>query len=198
MDYINKIKNHLEESNGIITAAYCRENHIPTVYLSRLVDRGVLNKTAPGIYLTENGDYDEFYFFQHRYKQAIFSYETALFLLGVTDKIIEKMDVTVSNHYKFNAVLPNVNVHFVKKEWLGLGVTETKTMFGNSVRVYNYERTLCDFILHREAMDPEAYINLIKSYPKYESRNVHQLYEIARIMNIAGKVQEIMEVVYEF
>lgn len=108
------------------------------------------------------------------------------------------MDVTVSNHYKFNAVLPNANVHFVKKEWLGLGVTETKTMFGNSVRVYNYERTLCDFILHREAMDPETYINLIKSYPKYESRNVHHLHEIARIMNIAGKVQEIMEVVYEF
>lgn len=39
MDYIEQIKKHLDQSGGIITAKICGEKNIPTVYLSRLVNR---------------------------------------------------------------------------------------------------------------------------------------------------------------
>ena len=57
------------------------------MYLSRLLKDGKLLRVKKGIYITKDGDYDEYYFFQHQYKKAIFSYETALYLLGQTDKI---------------------------------------------------------------------------------------------------------------
>ena len=195
MNYTKQIKEHLERYGGIITTSYCRENMIPTVYLSRMVHEGVLNRVSKGIYLFKNGDYDEFYFFQYRYKKAIFSYETALYLLKVTDKIIQTMDVTVSANYKFNKTIPGISVHYVKKAWLDLGVVEGKTMFGNIVWVYSYERTICDFILHKNEMDIEVYIKLLRSYTSYENKDVHKLYDIATKMGIANEVREIMEVI---
>lgn len=197
MNYEDKIKEYLKKSNGIITTAYCRENRIPTIYLTRLVDQGLLNQAAPGIYLAENGDNDELYFFQYRYKKTVYSYETALFLLGVTDKIIQKIDVTVSRNYKFNEKDDKINVHYVKKEWLDLGKIEAMTMFGNPVRAYSYERTLCDFVLHKEEIEPEVYVQAIRSYAQYEKRDIYLLYRIATEMGIIEKIREIIEITYE-
>lgn len=197
MNYRKQIEIHLKKSGGIITSAYCRENNIPTVYLSRLAKEGKLFRVQKGIYIIEDGDYDEYYFFQYQYGKAIFSYETALFLLGVTDKIPWRIDVTVYNGYKFNGKQETLNINYVKKSIYNLGIIQKKTMFGNIVNVYSYERILCDFIYNKEKMDTEVYVKLIRSYSKYKDKDIHSLYEIARKMGIEDKVKEVMEVVYE-
>ena len=197
MNYRKQIEIHLKESGGIITSAYCRENNIPTVYLSRLAKEGKLFRVQKGIYIIEDGDFDEYYFFQYQYGKAIFSYETALFLLGVTDKIPWRIDVTVYNGYKFNEKQDTHNINYVKKSIYNLGIIQKKTMFGNTVNVYSYERILCDFISNKEKMDTEVYVKLIRSYSKYKDKDIHSLYEIARKMGIEDKVREVMEVVYE-
>lgn len=197
MNYRKQIEIHLKKSGGIITSAYCRENNIPTVYLSRLAKEGKLFRVQKGIYITKDGDYDEYYFFQYQYRKAIFSYETALFLLGVTDKIPWRIDVTVYNGYKFNEKQDTFNINYVKKSIYNLGIIQKKTMFGNTVNVYSYERILCDFISNKEKMDVEVYAKLIRSYSKYKDKDIHSLYEIARKMGIEDKVKEVMEVVYE-
>lgn len=196
LEFKNQIKEYLEKSGGIITSVYCRENNIPTIYLTRFVRQGFLKKAANGIYLTEEGNFDEFYFFQYQYKKTIFSYETALYLMGVTDKIPQLFDVTVGNGYKFNQAIPKLNVHYVKKENFNIGVREVNTMFGNSVRVYSYERTLCDFISHKEKIDPEVYVKSLRSYSSYREKDIHYLYEIAGKMDIVDEVREIMEIAY--
>ena len=197
MDYKKQIEKYLEKSGGIITASYCRSKKIPTVYLSRLVREGDLLRAAEGLYISEEGMYDDYYYFQYRFKKAVFSYETALHLLGVTDKIPQGMDVTVYYSYKFNEVPTTVSIHYINKEIHGLGVVEARTMFNNPVRVYSYERTLCDFIAHEDKMDREVYIKLIRSYAKYAKRDIHALYEIATRMGIDKEVKTLMEVVYE-
>ncbi|WP_339074646.1 type IV toxin-antitoxin system AbiEi family antitoxin domain-containing protein [Clostridioides difficile] len=197
MNYRKQIEIHLKKSGGIITSAYCRENNIPTVYLSRLAKEGKLFRVQKGIYITKDGDYDEYYFFQYQYRKAIFSCETALFLLGVTDKIPWRIDVTVYNGYKFNEKQDTLNINYVKKSIYNLGIIQKKTMFGNTVNVYSYERILCDFISNKEKMDVEVYVKLIRSYSKYKDKDIHSLYEIARKMGIEDKVKEVMEVVYE-
>ncbi|MDU1023913.1 MAG: type IV toxin-antitoxin system AbiEi family antitoxin domain-containing protein [Peptoniphilus harei] len=197
MNYRKQIEIHLKESGGIITSAYCRENNIPTVYLSRLVKEGKLFRVQKGIYIIEDGDFDEYYFFQYQYRKAIFSYETALFLLGVTDKIPWRIDVTVYNGYKFNEKQDTLNINYVKKSIYNLGIIQKKTMFGNIVNVYSYERILCDFISNKEKMDTEVYVKLIRYYFKYKDKDIHSLYEIARKMGIEDKVREVMEVVCE-
>lgn len=181
--------------SGMITTAYCRKAGIPTIYLSRLMREGVIKRVGRGVYLAGEGSWDEYYFFQHRYTKAIFSYETALHLLGVIDKIPQVMDVTVHRSYKFNEAMDGVLVHYVEPRIHELGVVEAPTMFGNHVRIYSYERTLCDFIAHREQMDREIFVKIVRSYEHYPGKDIHALYEIATIMGIVKEVRAIMEVV---
>lgn len=72
MSYEKQIEKHLKNSGGIITSAYCRKNNIPTVYLSRLFKEGKLSKIKKGIYITEEGDYDEYFFFNINIKKLFF------------------------------------------------------------------------------------------------------------------------------
>ena len=65
---------YLDNHHGIITYKDCKTLNIPTIYLTRLKNEGVLNRIERGIFLSSNGDYDEYYFFQYRYPQAAVSY----------------------------------------------------------------------------------------------------------------------------
>lgn len=107
------------------------------------------------------------------------------------------MEVTVMSGYKFNSRTSRVQVHFVRKDWYELGIEETKTIFGNPVRVYSFERILCDFITNKKEVDPEIYVKTIRAYKNYGKRNIQMLYGIASKMGISTKVRDIMKVSFE-
>ncbi|HEM3313473.1 TPA: type IV toxin-antitoxin system AbiEi family antitoxin domain-containing protein, partial [Streptococcus suis] len=135
----------IENHNGIITYKDCKALKIPTIYLTRLEKEGILYRVEKGIFLTQNGDYDEYYFFQYRYPKAIFSYISALYLQQFTDEIPQYFDVTIPRGYRFNTPPANLNIHSVSKEYSELGITLVKTPMGNEVSVYDLERIICDF-----------------------------------------------------
>lgn len=197
MNYQQRIEKYLIENGGIITSSWARENNIPTTYLTRLTRQGKLKRIERGIYLAEDGIYDELFILQSRYPKIIFSYETALSILNLTDKIPEEISITVNFNYKFNQKPKGVSIHYVNKDLLNLGVICKKTNVGNVVRLYSAERTICDFIMNKKNIDPESYINFIKAYPKYQNRNIHELFHIAQKMNVLAEVQSVMELVYE-
>lgn len=197
MNYQEKIEACLREHNGMITSAYCKKQGIPTIYLTRMVRDGSLIRVAAGLYIMPDSSYDELFIFQYQFKKTVFSYETALFLLGKTDRIPEIIEVTVASSYRFNQLPPKVHVNFVIPEILDLGVVSVQTMYGNTVRAYGYERVLCDLIAHKEKADAETYVKAIQGYARYPGKNVHLLREISGKMGISKQVREIMEVAYE-
>ena len=194
MDYYSKIEDFLKSHKGVITNSQCQELNIPTVYLGRLVEKGKLFKVSRGIYASEDVDYDELYFFQLQYKKAIFSYESALYLLGATDRIVTNYEVSVYNSYKFNAKKDNVIVHYVNKDIYDLGIIDIKTKFGNTVKCYSYERVLCDYILNEKDVDQEAFFQALKSYIKYKDKDIFSLIDIAKKLGVETKIRKLMEV----
>lgn len=190
-----KIENHLVQNGGLVSAAWCKENNIPTVYLTRMARKGILHQVEKGLYVSNDAtNYDEMYFFQYRYKKSVFSYESALSLFEMTDKIIGVFDVTVPQGYKFNQPQENAVVHYASKTIFNLGVVEKKTQFGNIVRTYSLERTVCDFIKDKEKCDSEVYVKFLQSYAKSQDKDMSTLYEYAQAMNITEKVRSVMEI----
>lgn len=112
--------------------------------------QGRLFRADRGIYITEDGDLDDYYFFQLRNQRCIYSYQSALYLHGLTDRIPYQKEVTVYSGYNSSHIGKDVIVHYVKRNWYELGISEGMTIFGNPVRVYDRERTICDLILHRK------------------------------------------------
>ncbi len=197
MIYEKKIKEKMNKSGGVITSKELKDLSIPTIYLTRMMEKGELTRVDRGIYIDSNGDYDEYYFFHKRYNVAIFSYVSALYLHGFTDIIPIEMEATVYKGYNTHRISTNVRIHYVTKAIYDLGITKHQTMFGNKVKVYDLERTVCDFIKHRNEIETELFSKTINKYVSYEKKDLNKLYDYSKKMKIYEKVREILEVVYE-
>lgn len=196
-NYKNQINEYVKTSGGIVTSKYCREHNIPTIYLNRLVEEGFLFNAKRGIYLTKDGDYDEFYFFQLRYPKAIYSYNTALYFIDRTDKLSHTIDITVYNGYKFNEKMKNVDVHYVDKRIYDIGIVEVETAYGNKVKAYSLERVLCDFLVHKNEIDSEDYLKLVQSYIYDKSKDVSSFYDLIIKMGVANKIMDVVQIMCE-
>lgn len=67
-------------------------------------------------------------------------------------------------------------------------------MFGNKVKVYDRERTICDLIKYRDKYDGETFVKAMKIYVSSNS-NQRKLFRYAKEMKIEKAVFEIMELI---
>ncbi len=197
MDYVKKVKDKMRKSGGVITSKELKDSNIPTMYLTRMMRAGELIRAGRGIYMYSNGNYDEYYFFHNRFNVAVFSYVSALYLHHFTDIIPLEMEATVYRGYNAHRISGNVRIHYTTKAIYDLGITECQTMFGNTVKVYDLERTVCDFIRSRSKIETELFAKTINRYARYEHKDLNKLYEYSKRMKIYEKAREILEVVYE-
>ncbi|CAD0142989.1 type IV toxin-antitoxin system AbiEi family antitoxin domain-containing protein [Streptococcus thermophilus] len=188
------VLNYLKQNNGIITYKDCKELGVPAVYLSRLENEEKIFRVDKGIYLSTDGDYDEYYFFQYRFSRAIYSYVSALYLQGLTDEIPQYFEVTVPRGYRFNNPPQNLAVHTVSKEIVDLGVISVKTPWGQTVKTYDFERIICDFIQNRKKIDNELFVKTLKAYVNYPNKNLTNLYQYSEKMKIINQTKQTLEV----
>ena len=195
----DKMREIIKQNNGIITAKEVSNNKIDSWYLTNLVKKGELERVVRGVYFDQNFDnYDELYFFQLQNKACIYSYQTALYLHRLTDRLPFDNEVTVKQGYNAWRIKDSVIVHQVKKEWYELGKAEIKTDMGNIVCAYDMERTICDLVRDRKNQDPEIFSKAWNLYIKKDSKDIWKLRRYAKDFGIAKKIEEILEViVYE-
>ena len=195
----NKIFEIIRKNNGIVTASEVSENNIDSWYLTNMVRNGELERVTRGVYMDPSYEnYDELYFFQLQNKVCIYSFQTALFLQGLTDRLPFINEVTVYQGYNISRIRDKVIPHQVKKEWYEVGTTEVKTEMGNIVIAYDMERTICDLVRDRKNQDPEIFSKAWNFYLKKENKDIWKLRKYADVFRISQQIEEILEViVYE-
>ena len=127
-----------------------------------------------------------------KYKNGIFSHNTALYFYGMTDRTPLKLDMTFPSNNRVNNDL--LNVHYIKKEYHNLGLTELKLSDDSIIRIYNIERTICDIIRDRNKLDLQIFNTAIREYMKRKDKNLIRLAEYAKKFNIEKILKQYMEV----
>ena len=189
------IREIMKKNNGIITAREVSEYNIDSWYLTHMVRNGELERVSRGVYFSPIYDtYDELYCFQIKNKVCIYSYQTALYLHGLTERVPFIDEVTVYQGYNAWRIKDIVNVYQIKREWYTIGLSEVKTSMGNIVKVYDMERTICDIVRNRKHQDPEIFSKAWKFYLKKESKDIWKLREYAKLFGISKQIEEILEV----
>jgi predicted transcriptional regulator of viral defense system len=194
MNYKEKILEKLTENNGIVTSSWCVKQGIPSVYLTRMTKSGDLNRVARGVYAMENEIHDSYFLLQTTSPVCIFSYVSALDILEETDIIPDYMEVTVYSGYNASHLPDDVIVHYIRKDFHILGVITKRTKHGNPVRVYNFERTICDLVANREKVESELFSKTMVRYAQSNYRDMHKLMNYAETMGIKRQVRDIFEV----
>lgn len=138
---------------------------------------------------------DEFVILQSKSKYAIYSNTAALYLHGLSNRIPIRYDITVKSGYKGSLQKEkNVNLFYIKKELLELGVIDYKLDSGNIIKVYDLDKTICDIIKNKKKIDAEIFNRAIREYFYSKKKNTLKLYEYAKKMNIYNRVRDTFEV----
>lgn len=188
---IKQLKKFKKNSNGYITTKEIESIGISKALIPKLINQKILRKVAYGIYIDNNLIEDEFYILQKRFSNIVFSYNTACYLMNLSDRAPYKIDVTTINHNNINE---NLNIYYVSKEKFNIGITEIESPYSNPIKIYNAERCICDLLRNPNAVDLELYNKIIKNYFKRKNKNLTTLEEYSQIFNVHKKFENIMEV----
>ena len=160
--------------------------------LREKVANGDFVRIMHGVYANPDKDINEFWLLGQRYKNGIFSHNTALYFYNMTDRTPLHYDMTFPSNNRVKN--ESLKVHYIKKEFHQLGLTKLKLNDGFEIQVYNIERTICDIIRDRNKIDPQIFNNAMKEYLKRNDKNLKRLYEYAKKFKIYKILEKYMEI----
>ncbi|MBO4706614.1 MAG: type IV toxin-antitoxin system AbiEi family antitoxin domain-containing protein [Spirochaetaceae bacterium] len=163
--------------------------------LSKYVAAKSLVRVCHGIYALPDTIIDSLYVLHQRSDSLVFSHESALFLNGLSDRTPFLATVTIPSDMTLSpAIKKECACFYIQPDLYEVGFEERRTTFGNPVRCYNMERTICDILRSRNRLDEETVISAIKNYSKSPKKDLYRLYEYARKFAVLPQIKQYLEV----
>lgn len=183
-------------NNGFIKTSQVEQLGVSRPMLRKYTDMGKLARVCKGLYTLTDDIADEYALLQARCRDAVYSFGTALFLWGLSDRTPHSYDITLPRGANVSLLKRDnldLNCHYVQPVHYKIGITETRSPQGAIVRLYDQERCICDLILSKEQVDMQLYSSAIKSYFKTKP-NHRKLLKYSKIFGIETKIRTYMEV----
>ena len=132
---------------------------------------------------------------QHRFARGVFSDETALFLHGMTDRVPFSLTMTFPRSYNTTrAKSAGIICRSCADVVLELGICQVTTSYGNAVRAYDLERTLCDLMRGQAVIDDQVVSPAMQAYVRRSDRDPVKLTDYARALGVEGKIRTYLKV----
>jgi len=190
-----KIIGILEKNKGFITSAQVTEAGLQRRVIGDLVAANRIYRVERGIYALPETWEDDMYFLQYRYAKGVYSGGTALYLHGLSDRTPATYTLTFPHGYN----TPGLKKHVIKAKYVtsdiyDMGITEKPSPSGNTLRVYDVERTLCDIVKGKNAFDVQLVNQAMKAYAVTKDKDMGKLLTYAERLRVKPKILRYMEV----
>ncbi len=193
---MNTLKAYLTEY-PIITNKEAENIGIGRHVLSDLAKQGKLERIRPGVYQKTGDIVDDFILIASNCTRIVFSHQTALYLHDLFDRTPNIFHISVPQGYNATHIkkrVENLQVRYVKKDLYPIGITNIETSLGNTVQVYDPERTICDIIIDRDKIDKQIFTEGLTRYFRSKEKDLRTLIKYSRTFNIEDEVRRYMEV----
>jgi len=183
--------------NNIITNKQAETIGIKRHTLASLAKKGEIERVKNGVYKKKNALDDDFSVISLNNKQVVFSFHTALYLLGFNDRTPNIFHISVPQGYNVKHIkrkCSHIKVHYVKRDLLYVGAIEIKTPLGSQVKCYNMERCICDIVSERKSVDKQIFTDAIIGYFKSRDKNIRNLIKYSKLLGIEDEIRKYMEV----
>ncbi|MBQ7417792.1 MAG: abortive phage infection protein [Acidaminococcaceae bacterium] len=195
MNQFDLLDNQVTVNNGYLLTAQVLENGVSKPVLADYVRKRNLERVAHGVYLSKNAWPDFLFQLYLQNRRLVFSLETALFLHRLMEREPNFISVTVTTGYNATHLRKQgIRVYQVKPDFFLLGQTKVQTAYGNTVCVYDMERTICDILRHKEKMDIQIFQYAIKEYMANSQKNLSHLMAYAKVFKLESTVRTYTEV----
>lgn len=195
MNRFEEIEKMAEDNGGVLLTSAVVAAGISKPTLAAYVTKKEYDRVERGVYCSPDCWRDDLYLLQLRCPKTVYSHDTALFLLDMTDQEPLRYSVTAKTGYNPSHLSADgVKVFTVKKELFGLGITKVLSPFGHEISVYNPERTVCDIVRSRNEMEIRSVQDALKRYVSRKDKNLHKLMEYAKMFHVDKNLNQYLEV----
>lgn len=193
------ILDFMKNNNGIIETSMIKSSKVNLKKFQRMVNKGKIERVAKGLYLHPDFLEDEYFITSYRVPKGIFSYESSLYLHGLSDENPVNLTLTIPSGWN-SALLKDerYNFYYIKKELWDLGKEFVKTPYGNKVPVYSIERTLAEMISKLDKLDRDLVLNALKTGIKNNLIDTKKLLNYADIFKCKDITRAYLEVMLWF
>ena len=186
----------LAHQGGMILTRQVTECGLSLTMLSRYAKAGLLLREKCGVYTTPDGFVDPMLLMSLRVKQGVLSHGTGLYLNGLTDRTPLELDVTIPKTVGVTTSLrKEARWFYVPDDVVQMGTVVKRTPFGNEVRTYDVERTICDIIRNRRRIGDELALDGVRQYAALKTKDLARLGDYSSRLGITDEVMRTLEVV---
>ena len=195
MDDIQKVEKLLKKNNGVIETYQVEELGINNKVLTRMIEKGLIERIARGAYIGKDTFEDQYFITQAICRKGIFSHETALYFHDLCDRTPIKYQLTIPSYYNTKLLKDkSYDFYYLKDELYEIGIIEMKTPNGNKSNVYDLERTICEIIRNKKRIEIALFTDAMKRYVERKDRNSIRLHKYAKLFNIEHEIRKYLEV----
>lgn len=193
------VAEHIEELGGVATAAQLREAGFAAGVIEYALESGKIDKLTRGVYCSTDVLDDEFAAVTMRWPKCILSHGTALYLLGLSDRVPGNMCVSVPYGYnpqELRRSFPDVRIYRESPKTYELGKTQVKDPFGIMVSTYDAERSIADILKEKKrgSVNPQLVRDAIVGYFRKGDRDLAKLAKMCEALGVRDELQTYLEV----
>lgn len=195
MSKLEMLDEIVDENAGYLKVSDAVRAGVSRPYISQYVKSRGLERVASGLYQSKDAWPDGMYVIQARYPQAIFSHESALYLLGLAERAPVRHSLTLKAGASASRLSKQgVKVYKVKPELFGLGLSEAESPTGHLLRTYDAERTVCDLVRSRSSVEIQDMQSALKEYIRTRDKDIPKLIGYAEALSVDRAVLQYLEV----
>lgn len=191
---MNTIKKFVNKSGMILTKDIVSNNQSKTEYYDYLKNNE-FKQISRGIYASKDTWVDQLLIAHMRCPNAVMSHDVALYHYGLIDR--EPLSPTLTIYSGYNTTRlkkAGYKVYFVNKQLLNIGKIDVVDLSGNTIPMYDLERTICDLFRNRSSFEIQDFNTAIKTYVRRKDKNITRLFEYAKLFRVEKLMRTYMEV----
>ncbi len=178
--------------NSYITSMQTTEAGIPRCKLTEAARTGEFAQVDRSLHALPDVWGDPLFIVQHRFSLGVFLDDTALFLHGMTDRAPFAPTMTFPRSHNATAAA-GIACRTCDDDVLGLGLCSIRTEYGNMVRAYDAERTLCDLIHGQGTLDAQLVAPAMRACVRSGDCDPMKLVVYARNPGVEPKIRKYLE-----
>ncbi|WP_367392116.1 type IV toxin-antitoxin system AbiEi family antitoxin domain-containing protein [Lewinella sp. LCG006] len=191
---VSLIQNWFKENHGVMTSKELIELGVTYYSIRHLLAEGIISKIKRGVYLLNDTSEDENGLIVKLLPKGVYCLQSAASIYNYTTSVPLRYHIAV--HNKANHNLPDhppIKLYYWKDSQYELGIEE-KEINGVNIKIYDREKTVCDYFKFRNKLEFTSVKEVLNSYLRDTNRDIVRLKKYSRVLKIDKVLDHYLEV----
>lgn len=191
---LEKLISDIGKEKGILTTRELKSHGLNHYQINDLIDDGTIERIKRGVYIFNDTYLTEQELVQKIIPTGIFCMHSAAMLYNYSTYVPNTYHLAIESKERYTLPdHPPIKLYYWKKSQLELGVKTVKRKY-SEIKVYDKEKTVCDFIKFRKKEERSVVSQVIRAYLNDSERDLNKLWSYSEKLAIRTILKEYLYV----